>query len=210
MLHTKPQGHWPFGSGEEDFWRVFTIYGCGGHLGHVTQTPRTNFCSPIPLRLYMKFNFDRPNGFGEDLWKWWTSDGRRWIDDDGRMTDHGYTISSPISSSELIMSIINVGEIKNCDYSRNCLFFTYIIIIIIMHQTFIADQERFQQKSDDIKVLQGYSDSESHLNCYILASGPYFCIFFKCFWTIYIRQVSKRLIWNWQTNKGFNTPQLTW
>ena len=25
MLHTKPKGHWPFGSGEEDFWRVFTI-----------------------------------------------------------------------------------------------------------------------------------------------------------------------------------------
>ena len=38
MLHTKPSGHWPFGSWEEDFWRVFTIYGCGGHLGHVTQT----------------------------------------------------------------------------------------------------------------------------------------------------------------------------
>ena len=39
MLHTKPQGHWPFGSGEEDFLRVFTIYGCGGHLGQVTQIP---------------------------------------------------------------------------------------------------------------------------------------------------------------------------
>ena len=68
MLHTKPQGHWPFGSGEEDFFRVFTIYGRGAHLGHVTQTPQTNFCSPIPLRLHMKFGFDRPSGFGvEDL-----------------------------------------------------------------------------------------------------------------------------------------------
>ena len=38
-LHTKAQGHWPFGSGEEDFWRVFTIYKLGGHLGHVTQMP---------------------------------------------------------------------------------------------------------------------------------------------------------------------------
>ena len=26
------------GSGEEDFLRVFTIYGHGGHLGHVTMT----------------------------------------------------------------------------------------------------------------------------------------------------------------------------
>ena len=36
MLHTKSQGHQPSGSGEEDFLRVFTIYGRGGHLGHVT------------------------------------------------------------------------------------------------------------------------------------------------------------------------------
>ena len=37
MLHTKFQGHRPFGSGE-DFFKVFTIYGHGGHLGHVTWT----------------------------------------------------------------------------------------------------------------------------------------------------------------------------
>ena len=74
MLHTKPQGHLPFGSGE-DFWRVFTKDECGGHLGHVTQTLWTNFRSPIPLRLHMKFGFDRPSGFGEeDLWKWWMTD----------------------------------------------------------------------------------------------------------------------------------------
>ena len=34
------------GSGEEEFWRVFTIYGRVGHLGHVTHMPRTNFRSP--------------------------------------------------------------------------------------------------------------------------------------------------------------------
>ena len=76
MLHTKPQCQWPFGSGEEDFWRAFTIYERGGHLVHVTQTLRTNFRSPIPLRLHMKFGFDWPSGFEEeDLWKWWTDDG---------------------------------------------------------------------------------------------------------------------------------------
>ena len=80
---TKPQGHWPFGSGE-DFSRVFTIYEHCSHLGHVTQTPtpppqpRTNFCSPDPWRLHMKFGFDWLNCFGEeDVWKWWmmTTDG---------------------------------------------------------------------------------------------------------------------------------------
>ena len=37
MLHTKFRGNRPAGSGEEDFRRVFTIYGRGGHLGHVTS-----------------------------------------------------------------------------------------------------------------------------------------------------------------------------
>ena len=35
MLHTKFQGIWPSGSGEEDF-KVFNTYGYGSHLGHVT------------------------------------------------------------------------------------------------------------------------------------------------------------------------------
>ena len=68
MLHTKFQGHRPFGSGKEDFFKVFTIYGHGGHLGHVNVW--TNFCSPIPRRLHMKFGFNRPSGFrGEDVLK---------------------------------------------------------------------------------------------------------------------------------------------
>ena len=37
MLHTRFRGNRPADSGEEDFQRVFTIYGHGGHLGHVTS-----------------------------------------------------------------------------------------------------------------------------------------------------------------------------
>ena len=37
MLHPRFQGHWSIGSGE-DFFKVFTIYEHGGHVGHVTQT----------------------------------------------------------------------------------------------------------------------------------------------------------------------------
>ena len=44
MLHTKFKGHQPSGSGEEDFKRVFTIYGYVGHLGHVTKTICKTFC----------------------------------------------------------------------------------------------------------------------------------------------------------------------
>ena len=43
MLHTKFHGNLPAGSGEEDFFKVFTIYGHGGHLGHVTSITLTNF-----------------------------------------------------------------------------------------------------------------------------------------------------------------------
>ena len=43
MLHTKSQGHWPFGSREEDIERVLTVFGRGGHLGHVTSTIGVNF-----------------------------------------------------------------------------------------------------------------------------------------------------------------------
>ena len=93
MLHTKPQGHWPFGSGE-DFWRVFTIYERGGYLGHVTQTPpQTNFRSPDPCRLHMKFGFDWPNGFGEE------NGGRM---DDGPWLHYKLT-NEPKGSGELKM-----------------------------------------------------------------------------------------------------------
>ena len=55
------------GSREEDF-KVFTINGHGGHLGHVTWTIYTNFHTPIQRMLHMKFGFDWPSDFiGEDV-----------------------------------------------------------------------------------------------------------------------------------------------
>ena len=68
MLHTKFCGNRPAGSGEKDFFKVFTIYGHGSHLGHVTWTIYTNFHSPFPRRLHIKFGFDWPSDFrGEDV-----------------------------------------------------------------------------------------------------------------------------------------------
>ena len=63
MLHAKFRGNRSTGSGEADFLMVFTIYGRDGHLGHVTQMPRTKFRFPYPRRLHIKFGFDRPTGF---------------------------------------------------------------------------------------------------------------------------------------------------
>ena len=55
MLHTKVLGNRPASSGEEDFCRVFTIYGHGGHLGHVTSIISTNFYFHVPKSLHTKF-----------------------------------------------------------------------------------------------------------------------------------------------------------
>ena len=66
MLHTKFRGNRPTGSGEEDFWRIFTIYGRGGHLGHVTWISRSNLKCHYPRRLHIKFQLDRPSGFREE------------------------------------------------------------------------------------------------------------------------------------------------
>ena len=55
MLHTKFQGNPPVGSGEEDFLRVFTIYGDGGHLGHVTSIMSINFHFHVSKNLHTKF-----------------------------------------------------------------------------------------------------------------------------------------------------------
>ena len=48
MLHTKFRGNRHVGFGE-DFLRVFTIYGRGGHLGHVTSIMSSDLIS-----LYLK------------------------------------------------------------------------------------------------------------------------------------------------------------
>ena len=54
MLHTKLRGNRPAGSGEEDFLRVFTIYGRGGHLGHVTSIMSSDFHFHVPESFHKK------------------------------------------------------------------------------------------------------------------------------------------------------------
>ena len=66
MLHTKFHENQPAGSGE-DLWVFFTIYGRGGHLGHVTWISRSNFRPLYPWMLHIKFLFDWPCSFREDL-----------------------------------------------------------------------------------------------------------------------------------------------
>ena len=62
MLHAKFLDHRTSGSSRR-FLKVFTIFGHGGHLGHVTWTIYINFPSPFPMRLYRKFGIEWPRGF---------------------------------------------------------------------------------------------------------------------------------------------------
>ena len=71
---------------EKKILKGFTIYGRGGYLGHVTQKPRTNFRSPYPRRLHIKFGFDRASGFGEEDFEIVNDDDGRRTTTDGRRT----------------------------------------------------------------------------------------------------------------------------
>ena len=53
MLHTKFRGNRSACSGE-DFQRVFTTYGHGGHLGHVTSIMLSDFYFLVPESFHKK------------------------------------------------------------------------------------------------------------------------------------------------------------
>ena len=63
MLHTKFRGNRPAGSREEYFRRVFTIYGDGGHLGHVTSIMSSDFNFLRLESSHYKFGSDRHGSF---------------------------------------------------------------------------------------------------------------------------------------------------
>ena len=62
MLHTKFCGNRSTGS-REDFLRVFTIYGRGGHLGHVTSIMSSNFHFLVPESFLTQFDSELHSSF---------------------------------------------------------------------------------------------------------------------------------------------------
>ena len=63
MLYTKFHGKRPASSGEEDFGRVLTIYGTGGHLGYVTSIMSTIFYFNVPESFHTKFGSEWHSSF---------------------------------------------------------------------------------------------------------------------------------------------------
>ena len=66
MLRTQCHGNRPAGSGEEELLRVFTIYGRGSHLGHVTSIMSSDFHFLVPESFHTKFGLDRHSSFHEN------------------------------------------------------------------------------------------------------------------------------------------------
>ena len=62
MLQDKFQDHRTYGSGRR-FSKVFTIYGHGGHLGHVTSIMSSDFHFLVPESFHTKFGSDRHSSF---------------------------------------------------------------------------------------------------------------------------------------------------
>ena len=62
MLHTKFRGNRPACSGEV-FFRVFSMYGHGGQLGHVTSIMLSDFYFLVPISFHTKFCSDRQSSF---------------------------------------------------------------------------------------------------------------------------------------------------
>ena len=58
MLHTKFRGN-----RRRRFLNVFTIYGHGGHLGHVTSIKSSDFHFLVPESFHTKFGSDRHSSF---------------------------------------------------------------------------------------------------------------------------------------------------
>ena len=62
MLHNKFRRNYP-NSGEEDFLKGFTIYRCGGQLGHLTSIISSDFNFIVPESFHTKFGSDRYSSF---------------------------------------------------------------------------------------------------------------------------------------------------
>ena len=89
MLHTKPQGHWLFGSGEEIFDGFLPYMGVAAILVMWARPREQTFIPPSHWG---------SASTGQVVWRRRSLKMvDRWTADDGQMTEHAYTVSSAMS-----------------------------------------------------------------------------------------------------------------
>ena len=102
MLHTKPQGHWPFGSGVEDFegfyhiWAWWPLWSCDSDAPNKLSFPRP---MKVPYEIWLQFaqRFWSRRSLNMTAGQW-TTDGQR--TDDGACLYYKLT-NEPKGSVEL-------------------------------------------------------------------------------------------------------------
>ena len=131
VQHTKLLGYnyRAIGSGEEDF----QMFLHGGHFGYVTWTVWTNFRSPMPRRLHVKFGFNRPSGFrGEDVWKKLATHTYIPTDDRGELTrgrDKPHrSISLHFVGQDILQNCIHFSAEKSLEFLEQNLISLFVLI----------------------------------------------------------------------------------
>ena len=98
MLHTKFRGNRSTGSGEDSSLHGFIILWAWWPSGHVTQMPRTNFGAPSHRGFIQNLALIGQAVSENKMFEIVHDVGRT---DVRRTPEHGYTVSSPMSSGEL-------------------------------------------------------------------------------------------------------------
>ena len=132
MLHTRFRGNRHAGSREENFWRVFTIYGRGRPSWSCDpECPGTNFRSPYPRRLHKNFYFDRPSGSEKKIFEIVDADAYR-----------GYIVFKDIYFESVRHITININSEE---LLRSFCFFCfdvclYVCMYVCMYVNFVFCQ----------------------------------------------------------------------
>ena len=148
MRHIKFHGNQSTGSREEDFWRVFTIYEHGGHLGNVTTIMSKNFHFLAPESLHIKFGFDWPSGFWEKpvlifKCKWPWAKVKKW----------------PWPSILTYLHYLNRFQVTGCNSSEKSKVFIFFKKISINYQ--IWPYHKIGQGQSRVIIWTNYDGQES-------------------------------------------------
>ena len=148
------------------FWRrrwlkVFTLYEHGGHLGHVTRTIYTNFCSPFRRRLHMKRVFDLQSGFRKDVNEN-NIDGSRSMAQVSELT----ICNIPLERMKLELT---GNQTNTTSKLRNTMF--YLKIKSVMNLPDSRSGKTWRLPSFDI-LSRNFVNKRSFLNCLFFLAHP--------------------------------------
>ena len=112
MLHTKPQRHWLFDSGEEDFWRFLPYMGVAAILFMWPRPRQQTFVPPSHWGSIWNLAM-----IGQAILKKIFESGGRRTDHDGR-TDEGPWLQYKLTNETKISQNFIKSPLKNCLLSQ--------------------------------------------------------------------------------------------